>query len=71
MPVQYRDEALVKQLEEEIEEYNHGASDCFWFFCCSLSGPNNERRKTAETRLAIEMAKPRYVPEAGEAKPTP
>lgn len=72
MPDQYRDEALVKQLEKEIEETNeHGASDCFWFLCCDLSGPNNEKRKSAEQRLALEMAKPRKVPEAGEPKPTP
>ncbi len=71
MSNQYRDEALVKQLEKEIEEANeHGASDCFWFLCCALSGPNNEKRKTAEDRLALEMAKPKKASEAGEPKPT-
>ncbi|GAN03217.1 hypothetical protein MAM1_0036c02668 [Mucor ambiguus] len=72
MPNQYRNEALVKELEKEIEELNeHGASDCFWFCCCNLSGPNNEKMKLAEQRLALEKAKPRNVPGAGEPTPTP
>ncbi|EPB82425.1 hypothetical protein HMPREF1544_10812, partial [Mucor circinelloides 1006PhL] len=52
MSVQYRDEALIKQLEAEIEENECGASDCLWFFCCGVFGliciiPKYNKRKFA------------------------
>ncbi|KAG2199059.1 hypothetical protein INT46_011054 [Mucor plumbeus] len=73
MSTVYRDEALIKQLEAEIEENECGASDCLWFFCCGIFGlvciiPKYNKRKFANDRLILELSKPKYVPAAVDQK---
>ncbi|KAL7320031.1 hypothetical protein PS15m_003102 [Mucor circinelloides] len=74
MSVQYRDEALIKQLEAEIEENECGASDCLWFFCCGVFGliciiPKYNKRKFANDRLILELSKPKFVPGVDQKLP--
>jgi hypothetical protein len=65
---EYRDEKLIKQLEAEIEENKLDSVDlmgCFAFgdlfsFCLLSKTAKLER---AEKRLALELKKPKYVPD--------
>lgn len=65
---EYRNEALVRQLQREIEENECGFADCcLCFFCCFFGLiciiPRYNARKLARDRLLIEMGKPTKPPQ--------
>lgn len=65
--IEYRDEKLCKELEQQIEENECGVFDCLMCFCFGGLGlicivPKYNKRKLANDRLLLELAKPKYTP---------
>lgn len=59
----YRDERLIRKLEQDMEENECGASDCLWLFCCGVFGlvcvvPKYNKRKFTSELLLNELKKP-------------
>jgi hypothetical protein len=72
IPIEYRDEKLVKELEKEVEENECGVFDCLMCFCFGGLGlicivPKYNKRKFASDRLLLELAKPKNP----HSSPTP
>ncbi|KAI9354936.1 hypothetical protein BD770DRAFT_444842 [Pilaira anomala] len=71
---EYRNEALVRQLQREIEENECGFADCCLCFFCGFFSliciiPRYNARKLARDRLLIEMGKPTKPPPQQQTLP--
>lgn len=64
MATEYRDEKLIKELEKDIEENECGVFDCLMCYLFGGFGlicivPKYNKRKLANDRLLLELAKPK------------